>query len=285
MDTLRRKEYFEGNNPISVLPRVPQPDFPEHSHDFHELVMVRSGCGLHYVDGQPYHVAKGSVFYLPAGQAHCFEQAEALCLTNVIFAPEQLQSAQALSYLPNAPVQDALPLAISPTALLACEHLFAAIRAETAQPGQGSQPLLEALFTQLVILLWREQRRALDAADGDTRLAALIRHLDAHLDTDIDFAALAERFHIPLRTLHRRMQDATGLPPAGYLIRSRLCAAMRLLASSQRSVTDIAFACGFNDSNYFSTRFHKALGLSPAQFRKHCHAKAASQTRGAALPC
>lgn len=283
MDTLRHKEYFEGNNPISVLPRVPQPDYPEHNHDFHELVMVRSGCGLHYVDGQPYHVAKGSVFYLQAGQAHCFEQAEALCLTNVIFAPEQLQSAQALAYLPNAPARNALPLTVSPMALARCDQLFAAIRAETAQPGRGSTALLEALFTQLVILLWREQSRALDAADGDTRLAALIRHLDAHLDEEIDFAVLAEYYHISLRTLHRRMQDSTGLPPASYLNRSRLCAAMRLLSNSPASVTEIAFACGFNDSNYFSTRFHKEVGVSPAQFRKRCHAKAASQARDTTL--
>ena len=73
---------------------------------------------------------------------------------------------------------------------------------------------------------------------------------------------------IPLRTMARRMVDATGLSPNNYLGRVRLCHAMRLLAKSNDSVTDIAFACGFNDSNYFSSRFHQEIGVTPMQFRK-----------------
>ncbi len=273
MDTLKRTEYLDGGNPISVLPRTPQPDFPEHSHDFDELVMVRSGCGLHYVNGQPFHIGKGSVFYLRAGQAHAFEQSADLCLTNVVFAPEQLQTAQMLTYLPDAPELDTLPLNVSPAAIECCERLFAQISAENASRAPGADRMVEALFSQLVILLWREHRRQLDSADGDSRLAALIRHLDEHMAGDIDFEALAARFHIPLRTLQRRMQDATGLAPAAYLGRVRLCNAMRMLARSEQSVTDIAFACGFNDSNYFSSRFHREFGCSPLQYRKQMRSR------------
>ncbi|MGC3964541.1 MAG: helix-turn-helix domain-containing protein [Rhodocyclaceae bacterium] len=268
MNTLRRNEYFEGNNPISILPRMPQPDFPEHSHDFDELVMVRSGCGLHYINGQPWHIGRGSVFYLRAGQAHAFEQSADLNLTNVVFAPELLQTAQMLTYLPNTPELDTLPLNVSTAAIEYCERLFALISAENASDALGADVMVEAYFSQLVILLWREHRRQLDRADGDSRLAALIRHLDKHMAEDIDFEALAERFHIPLRTLHRRMLDITGLAPAGYLGRVRLCSAMRMLARGEQSVTDIAFACGFNDSNYFSSRFHREFGCSPQQYRR-----------------
>lgn len=268
MDTLRRSEYFDGGNPIAVLPRAPQPDFPEHAHDFDELVMVRSGCALHYVNGQPFHVSKGSVFYLRAGQAHGFERAEGLCLTNVVFAPEQLQMARILPYLPSAPERDALPLNVGSGAIESCERLFAAIMRENAGNAPGAQQMVEALFSQLLILLWREHRRSLDCADGDSRLAALIRHIDANMADEIDFDELAARFGIPLRTLHRRMQEATGMAPASYLGRVRLCNAMRMLSGSAASVTEIAFACGFNDSNYFSSRFHKALGITPGQYRK-----------------
>lgn len=268
MDTLKRREYFESENPISIRPMALQPDFPEHSHEFDELVMVRSGCALHYVNGQPYHISKGSVFYLSGGKAHGFEQSENLCLTNVLFEPQQLQMAHLNAYLPSMPERDALPLNVSTGAMDTCERLFAAITHENASLAAGSKQMVEALFSQLVILLWREHRRQLDCVDGDSRLAALIRHLDAHMAEEVDFDQLAERFRIPLRTLHRRMLETTGLSPASYLGRMRLCTAMRMLSHSEASVTDIAFACGFNDSNYFSSRFHKEIGISPGQYRK-----------------
>lgn len=268
MDTLHRADFFEGDKAVSVLPRLPQPDFPEHSHDFHELVMAKSGCGLHYINGQPYHVSKGSVFYLQAGQSHFFDRTEGLCLTNVVFVPEHLQSASLLGFLPGAPEQDALPLNVGTSAIDECERLFSTIRSESLKRDPCAVQMVEALFSQLIVLLWREHRRTLDITDGDSRLAALIRHLDHNMADEVDFSELADKFSIPLRTMARRMVDATGLSPNNYLGRVRLCHAMRLLAKSNDSVTDIAFACGFNDSNYFSSRFHQEIGVTPMQFRK-----------------
>lgn len=268
MDTLHRADFFENDKAVSVLPRVPQPDFPEHSHDFHELVMAKSGSGLHYVNGRPYHVSKGSVFYIRAGQSHGFDRSDGLCLTNVVFMPEMLKSSTLLDFLPSQLETDALPLSIGSNAIGECERLFSQISHETRQRDACTEQMIEALFSQLVVLLWREQRRVLNAADGDTRLAALIRHVHENMAEQIDFSELADRFGIPLRTMARHMADATGLSPNHYLGRVRLCQAMRLLADSKDSVTDIAFACGFNDSNYFSSRFHQEMGLTPMQFRK-----------------
>jgi len=51
-------------------------------------------------------------------------------------------------------------------------------------------------------------------------------------------------------------------------VRLRLGIAMRALRTSEDSVTDIAFASGFNDSNYFSYSFRKLTGLAPTEYRK-----------------
>ena len=42
-----------------------------------------------------------------------------------------------------------------------------------------------------------------------------------------------------------------------------------LLLETNRSITDIAFECGFNDSNYFGDAFRKAKGISPHKYRKN----------------
>ena len=268
METLSRADFFEGDKPVCVHPRAPQPVFPEHSHEFDELFLVQSGCGLHCIGDRPYHVSKGSVFYLKAGQVHHFDRLDGLCLTNVMFVPQLLKSSSLLDFLPSEEQQSALPLSVGSSAIAECEQLFAMIRAESALRDRSSEQMVEALFSRLIILLWREQRRTLNATDGDTRLAALIRHIDQHIAEPIEFPELASKFGIPLRTLARRIVDVTGLPLSNFLFRMRLCHAMRRLLNSSDSVTDIAFACGFNDSNYFSSRFRQEIGVTPIQFRK-----------------
>ena len=51
------------------------------------------------------------------------------------------------------------------------------------------------------------------------------------------------------------------------IIKTRLGKAKHLLSHSQISITDIAFACGFSDSNYFSTAFKNKYGISPMRYR------------------
>jgi AraC family transcriptional regulator len=43
--------------------------------------------------------------------------------------------------------------------------------------------------------------------------------------------------------------------------------AKALLLSSNRSLTDIALACGFNSASHFSNRFKAAKGITPSQLR------------------
>ncbi len=53
-----------------------------------------------------------------------------------------------------------------------------------------------------------------------------------------------------------------------YINDTRLSKAKHLLSHSLISVTDVAFACGFLDSNYFSTAFKNKYGISPKKYRK-----------------
>jgi AraC-like DNA-binding protein len=62
-----------------------------------------------------------------------------------------------------------------------------------------------------------------------------------------------------------------GLTPTEYLKACRLQAARRLLSSNalaDRSITEIAFECGFTSSAHFSTEFRKCFGQSPRTFRQ-----------------
>ena len=77
---------------------------------------------------------------------------------------------------------------------------------------------------------------------------------------------MAAQFSLSLRTLHRQLKQQTGLTPQRYLNRVRLMKARHLLRHSDESVTDIAFRCGFGDSNHFSTLFSPGVRLVAARY-------------------
>lgn len=92
--------------------------------------------------------------------------------------------------------------------------------------------------------------------------------------------SLIERVHEPWTA--DTMADACGLgrtrfahycrqmvnvSPMEYLGRVRVDRAKQLLRETDYKVTDIAFLCGFQSSQYFATVFRKQTGRSPAQYR------------------
>ncbi len=61
-----------------------------------------------------------------------------------------------------------------------------------------------------------------------------------------------------------------GETASGYLRNKRLQVAEQEILEqrgSKQSLTEIAYACGFNSASHFSTEFRKYCGMSPTQFR------------------
>lgn len=61
-----------------------------------------------------------------------------------------------------------------------------------------------------------------------------------------------------------------GLSPSEFVKRCRLEAASQMLRSPEndaRTITQIAFDCGFNSSAHFSTEFRRAYNVSPREYR------------------
>lgn len=108
----------------------------------------------------------------------------------------------------------------------------------------------------------RDRKRALEAAGW----------LDANCERDIDLQAAAALAGLSPFHFLRVFTRVAGVTPHQFLVRSRLRRAARLLAASDRSVTDVALACGYNDLANFTRAFGRAAGRSPSAFRNFCKA-------------
>lgn len=267
---LKCSEFFDVGHSINILPRIPQAPFPEHSHDFYELVLVTSGSAIHIQDGEATPISQGSILYINnLSTYHCFTNMDQLCLVNVLLEPELLQGQPLLQILSDSFSSKFSQLLLPPNILEKSEQILQQINYENHRSDPYSRTMIENLLTQLAITLWRTYRHPTQLyRQKNIRLLMILNELNENFRHKIEWPELCEKYKLPPRTLNRKMQDMVGLTPNNYLNRIRLCHASVLLKNTKKSITDIAFNCGFNDSNYFSNKFHQLFTLTPLQYRK-----------------
>jgi AraC-like DNA-binding protein len=101
------------------------------------------------------------------------------------------------------------------------------------------------------------------------RLAAARRYADLHLaDPDLVPERAAAALKISVRQLHL-LFEPSGESFARFVTRRRVeeCRAALLDPIGGRSVTDIAFAWGFNNLSTFQRNFRQAFGATPSELR------------------
>jgi len=78
---------------------------------------------------------------------------------------------------------------------------------------------------------------------------------------------MASRCNLGVTAFSKYARELVNIGPMEYLNQCRLeLAAEQLRARPELSITDIAFANGFNSSQYFATRFRRRYKVSPSQF-------------------
>jgi transcriptional regulator GlxA family with amidase domain len=75
------------------------------------------------------------------------------------------------------------------------------------------------------------------------------------------------------RTLHRRLKDASGETPKGFIDRVRFETARLLLETSVTSVKQLAAASGYSDETSFRRAFQRYSGMTPGAYRSWAKAR------------
>jgi AraC family transcriptional activator of pobA len=241
-----------------------------HRHDYHELIWVRSGSGVHLIDGEPYDFLPGTVTLIGRGQVHTVQQSEGLDAAVVRFGDELLSGRMSWLVAGGGGRVVAVPDGSS----AALEAAIGALAGEVRRPPDERTALLEHhLLT--VLLLWAE--RWYDAARTEDRPAddvqvelhrRFLRLLEEDFARHHDAAYYAGRLAVPAAALSRALSDATGRTTKDLVLDRVMLEATRLLRYTERGVGEIAHATGYSDPLYFSRAFKRRLGEPPMAYRE-----------------
>ena len=90
-------------------------------------------------------------------------------------------------------------------------------------------------------------------------------------DSDFDIAAMSSAMNMERSTLFRKVRQTFDCTPNQYLKSQRLKMALQMLRKNSGSISEIAYAVGFQSLNYFSRSFRDQYQVSPSSYEKIPH--------------
>ena len=99
-------------------------------------------------------------------------------------------------------------------------------------------------------------------------IETVIDYIETHLDGKIDLEQVAEAVHYSKYHLHRMFTNTVGMTIHDYVQRRQLTESAKLLVFSDRPIIDVAFICGYESQQSFSSAFKAMYKFSPAEYRE-----------------
>ncbi len=137
----------------------------------------------------------------------------------------------------------------------------------------GGKLYVESLANVLAVHLVRQYAAAqprLTIYEGglsERQLSPVFEYINEHLSQDIKLADLAALLEMSQFHFSHLFKKAIGTAPYQYLLQQRVERAKQLLKQKERSIMDIALACGFNSHSHLSKQFRQFTGVTPRDYR------------------
>ena len=279
-NTINSRKLLASGKLITVRPHTRFIDFPEHRHDYVEVVYMCTGQTRHQVNGHEILLKQGELLLLNQRALHAVSKASREDVAvNFIVLPDFFKTAL------SAIGEEETPLR---------RFLIDCLCGQNTGPGYlhfqiyGEKSLENLIENLLWTLLWETPNRrkvsqmtmavlllqlmgsmdTLAAADGEEEaVLQALRYVESRY-ADGSFWELAELLHYDVSWLSRQIKRKTGKTYTQLVQDKRLAQAAYLLKNTDRNVSDISLAVGYENISYFHRLFAGAYGCSPKEYRQ-----------------
>ncbi|HEY5895015.1 MAG TPA: helix-turn-helix domain-containing protein [Chthoniobacterales bacterium] len=251
-----------------------------HRHHYFEIFWL-DGDGAHVNDFEVYRITAPSLVFVTPGQVHRWMNGpgmhgDFICFTQTFFDADAPPPSPLLNYTFWYPHETAPVLAVPAHATDDVAMIFGQMEREFAGKSEGFETALRALLEVLFIRAERLFKQSAATAKPD-RDSALVRQfrlaLETHFSAIQSVADYARMLKMSPDRLSKAVHERIG-QPASELIRQRmLLEAKRLLAHTDMTVSEIAYALNFSDPSYFSRFFRRETDQAPGEFRNSAGAR------------
>ena len=250
------------NKDVEILVKKETGDVAVHWHEFYEIELILGGKGVCSIDGIPYALHRGFLYFLSTVSFHELQFDGEVELINIMFPPNFANSAHLSTILKSNPHFCAT---ISEEDVCFINVLAKEAAACSQEPG--SQEYMEIILNCILAKITRissVERRNIAISP----INRAILYIQDNLTKELTLETVSAVANYSPNYFSEIFKKETGTTFNAYVRNMRLLFAQKLLIYSNLSVTEICFECGFKDYSNFMRCFKNSFGTSPNLFRK-----------------
>lgn len=251
--------FFENRNDQITAYMSDNLDFGAHLHEQLEIGFIFSGKAMIYIEDKGYELNSGDMFCIFPNQIHRYDGSEELLVCMIIFSAELLPEYTKLffSQHPAAPV-----ISSGNGCLFRLFDLM--FRTEEKLPYETKRGLILAVMG----IALNSMRLEKNDRYTTSTLRSILIYCDLHYSEPITINSAADYLHISRSHIAHTMRNKLNTSFGEYINAKRVDRSCELLKKTNMSVTETAFAAGFDSVRTFNRVFAKRMGCSPREFRK-----------------
>lgn len=230
-----------------------------HSHTKHQLTYIEGGVAYLQTKENSYFLPARHFVWIPAGLDHFIELRTSITMMrNIYIPPAALAPNMFHSKMGIYPVSNLILEMISFT-----EHWSENITKKESEKYLYMKTLgnviASANKTALAVVL---------PTTTNIRLRPILRHIYFNVDQTLQLQDIAKTFSLSSRSLSRLFRENLDISFLQYVKLTRIILSMEKLLQTDLSVSEIAYASGYNSLATFSNTFYEIAKVRPSDFRK-----------------
>lgn len=279
LDYHEHKRHGSNAFPIAIYPvseHHPRYNMPYHWHHEYEIIYIDSGSLRLTVNDREFLLQEGDTAIIESGALHggTPDHCHYCC---IVFHLEKFLSSipwatELCRQLLDGTLRFPVCLPASHEALnqsvLQLKHDLLGLREDNSSRFLVLSSLLRLLGE--LLQLHRDAEDGSSTANGKqiSQLKTVLSYISQHYADEISLQDLAACAGMNPTYFCRFFSDLMHRTPMNYLNYYRIESACEQLAATNKTITEIAFDCGFHDTSYFVKVFKKHQGVTPSQYQK-----------------
>lgn len=253
---------------ISFKPLEP---YKEHKHKRIEMAYVKRGSCIIFSQGESICFKQGEIMIITSDILHSFQAGASGCtLLQLEFPPYILNvttfAKESLHNIPDLFSKDNDVMKI-----INNERIMQAIQRiviELNLRHDNYKHLVIIYYTELFILINRYFQESYIPISTNQTIVKAVNFIRLNYHKELSITSLATQINVSDSYLRRIFIQHMNISPIDFLNQTRFNKAVELLRTTDMSIKEICYKCGFKSPQYFSRAFKQQLGTTPKSIRK-----------------